>query len=330
MRDGEKKSLDLTTPRSFVIGRCPDGDEGSDGEGDTSAPCLETIHEGMNLEIDVVARKPNGVTLDITVEQTTVTAVDRRTDAANHELQIPLAETRRKRVIEFVEFDHVLHISLAGKSTAPRAPAVELFVGSGDTIRFNMPIPAEFREEANNEQQNIFNALSQNGAKIYGQRVSLWQAWRGQSLWDDLGLETVLEFAELAQLWQQLSGSVTWLSALSPIIADEMSSHQIEEALIGATTVFTVQLSESPTLLQDIALVGRVPTVYAVRIFTDNTTDELLAAVRKLRLPRVEILELAEYQIAMRTNGREIAYVTAYDAERAIPQLEGMKAPNTC
>jgi hypothetical protein len=291
--DGEKGSVTLLRSQSpFVTGVTPVTDRKT--EANAQQPSITVIDEGLKIDLVIAARQRHGATVDVTVEETKITGVDVKSCSPNTTLQSPRVETRKRRVIDFVRFDNVLVVPMGEKRPDGTTPRVEILIGAGEIIRYNLPshggdlprIPVAAEREA------IFRAVLATGAaRVFCVKESRWAAFRGRTLFDELS--PLGELCDLAGYCPCASGLANVLRVLSPLVNDPDRVQRIEEALVGCSPGYCIDLGDSPSLMRSLELLSRLPSLSSVTIHANKVDDRLRQAVKKLRAQHVEIVPMS-------------------------------------
>ncbi|MHB1033827.1 MAG: hypothetical protein ACYC35_02460 [Pirellulales bacterium] len=253
-------------------------------------PHIVVIDEGTKIDMTVAGRQPNGATVDVTVEQTRINKVDIKKCDPGTCLQIPSVATRKRRVIDFVRFGDTLVVPMGEKLANGRTPRVEIFVGAGEIIKFNWPAHAadELLKPADAQREAIFHAILATGAaRVSCERASRWAAYRGQTLHEDLAPLRLL--SDLATYCPHQDGVPALLCALAAMLDDPARVERLEEALVGCDPGYCVELRDSPSLLKNVELLSRLPSLSCVTIKTKKVDDRLLQAVKKLPVQHLEL-----------------------------------------
>jgi len=130
--DGEKGSIDDTYQSPFVIGvRLPNPKE------QVPQPYIVVLHEGLKIDLLITGFQPNGVTMDVTVEQSQITKVDTKQINADKKttVQIPSVDIQKKRIFDFVKFGEALVVPTGEKLADDKISRIEIVVGLGENIQ---------------------------------------------------------------------------------------------------------------------------------------------------------------------------------------------------
>jgi hypothetical protein len=157
---------------------------------------------------------------------------------------------------------------------------------------------------SHDDEEAIFAAIWDKGEMhVFKERVSLWRFMRGEELYDDLyPLQILCNYAEISRLEPMYLGPIGVMAAISPLVdkfrivdmlaaADrplmDPSLIQMVEDSFGSMTGISVQLPESPALVENVELLAGLPWLSNVTILMKDPLhpDERLAdALRKLRV----------------------------------------------
>jgi len=356
LREGEHRSISTMSPEPWRSGAA----EPRKGSPDTKEPArLEMVDQGTRVEVKLVSRHEHGAMIDATIEQTRLAQQDRVADSPD---EISAVETHKKRVVENVEFDHTLVIPLGKDRGDEKSPRVEIFLGGGETIRFDWTwrAPQKILDPDDAQRAFVFDKLH---AEISCTRTSKYAAMTGRSLFSDLGLGLAAELCSLTTFYpgkfdlsddeqQEVEPDLfetllddalclphdgplmNWLGALDPILNSFQT--EIEEKLFGATDAYHILLFDSPTLADDIELLGSVKYLTSVTILTDRTDARLQTAIKKLQARHVSVkpTSLAQYRaVHLITDERhdeahneneaaKTVSVAVYQAEAAVKSLK--------
>jgi hypothetical protein len=297
LRPGEPRKIDEPSPTPYLIGLTETIDP--ETKAIIRKPHIATIDEGTRIDATIVGRTAEGATVDITVERTIVTKVEKRQDESGKTIQIPTLDTRKKRVIQFVEFDHTLAIPLGVAQADGKTPRVEILLGAGDVIRCDWTVPDEIARAARTDDDAVFDAISAAGGEVCTvyYKESHRNAWLGPGVRDLLDIGTA-SVAELAETFEWCGTPVRVVGALATILNNEISTQAIESAVydggVAGPGRLRVLLRDSPTLVSDVKLLKRLPEPYGLTIYVDEVTDDLLHALGDLTQLNVLVIYAGE------------------------------------
>lgn len=296
--DGEKGSISDTSQSPFVTGVTPLTDPNNPKAFVQLQPHIVVLDEGMKIDLIVVGKQPDGASVDITVEQSKITKVDTKQISSSTTIQLPSVEIAKKRVFDFVRFGEPFVVPLGEKRADGTMPRLEIVVAVGKNAQPNWTSHAADRlvTPSDAKRNDILDTILATGAaKVFCQRVSRWEKIRGHELDADLGrLKTLCDYASVYCYFPHQVGVVDVLALLSPAMHDSVRIREFEEVVFGCVPGYSAELWDSPSLVKNVELLGRLPWLWDLTIRTKNADARLLQGVKRLRvLHHLEICEMA-------------------------------------
>jgi len=287
--DGARGSICDTSQSPFVTGVTR-----STGPAYANQPHIVVLDEGLKIDLIVSGRQPHGASVDVTVEQSKITRVDTKPIDSDTWIQIPVVDIRKKRVFDFVEFGSPLVVALGEKHAGGTVPRLEIVVSDGANVRPDCTArgAGAAATPGNLQSKAVLDAiLATGGAKVLCQRVSRWEEARGRELDADLGrFKALCDCASVCSFAPHRAGMVDVLALLSPAVHNPAWVRAFEEAVFGCVPGYSALLWDSPSLVRNVELLGRLPWLWDVTIRTSNPDPRLLHAVKGLRvLHRLEV-----------------------------------------
>jgi len=301
--DGVKGRIADCSQSPFVTGLIP---VPAEGHTRVQQPVVQVVEEGTSIDLAVFAQRDGGATVDVTVEQSRIAEAGtkrccggqstRDSDGAPHEgttLQTVRVDTRRKRVIEWVQFGEVLAVPMGEKRSGETVPRVEVVVDLAEKTPSERPSRTDHRtpkgEEA--ERKAIFDTLLATGsAKVTCFTVSWWEKSSGHRLHEDL-FDLGQDLCDLAGLYcNWCPHRMGWVDVLylasAPAFLEENSLRNrlrhFELTLFGRAPQYHVLLWDSPSLLSNVELLSRCPDLWGVTIEPTQLDGRVLQAIKKL------------------------------------------------
>lgn len=294
LADGERGTLSETSQSPFVTAVTPV--TGPNTKEAAQLPHIVVLDEGMKIDVMVMGRQPGGVSVDVTVEESQITAVDVKLVSPQTSVQAPSVDTRKKRVFDFAKFGEPLAVFLGKNPAKGAAPRIELVVAVRENVRPSWTSHAVDRLATPGDVQRnaVFSTILATGtAKVLCQRVSGWERLRGHELAADLQhFQDYCDYVRVCSFVPHRLGVFDGLATLSPWIRDPASVRAFEEALFGFVPGYSAVLDDSPALMKNVELLGRLPWLWNVTIRTRKADDRLLRAVQELRV--LHHLEISE------------------------------------
>ena len=282
--EGRKGTFANTTQSPFVPGVTPEGD------GTARQPNIVVIDEGTVVEVTVLGWRPGGATVDATVEQSTIKDVEARQIDPDTTVQIPHVDIRKKRIIDFVKSGDRPAIPTGEKSARGIVPRVELAVGVGREIKIpaNWTLPAERRAQNPGDVQRtrcLEALLMSGGATIRCERVSRWERRFGQRLYETLNpLRDACAFADLYCYCPHKFGLADGMSILHSVTDDPVSVGRVEEMVLGHDWEYSVELSDSPSLISNVLTLAGLPKVWNLTVRTKRSDYGLMHYLTKINV----------------------------------------------
>ena len=305
LSDGEKRRVFDRSQSPFVTGVIP-----VDGTIRTALqPVIHVVDEGTSIEVAIFGQQHGGVTVDVTVERSSIADVGTKACGPTVEIgpgvvegttvQTVRVDTEKKRVIEFVSFGETLVVPLGAKGSKGTLPRVELVVNPKEEVSSNWfsRTGEGAGTPADGERKAVFDViLSTGAARVSCERVSRWRKLRGRALYDDLG--PLRQFGDLAELYftycPHRFGSVDALSLLASTIRHPARVQRLEEVLLGYDLGYSVELWDSPSLVQNVELLGRLPELWSLVVVTNRLDYRLAHALTKVNvLSHLEVCHTA-------------------------------------
>ena len=123
-------------------------------------------------------------------------------------------------------------------------------------------------------------------ARVRCERVSEWQKFSGYRLYETLG--PLRDLSDLANLYctycPHRLGLADALSLLAPAIGEPSLVRHLEESLLGYEWGYSVELTDSPSLPSNLALLSRVPELWDLAIESEHYGYPLLHALTKVNV----------------------------------------------
>jgi hypothetical protein len=124
--DGKRASVSDRSQTPFVAGIFAVTDPSAKQAAEQ--PYIVVFEEGTKIEVIVTGRQFNGATVDVTVELSKIVDVKEKKIGPGTVLQIPTAETYKKRVVDFVNFGETLVVPLEDKGPKEARARLEMVV----------------------------------------------------------------------------------------------------------------------------------------------------------------------------------------------------------
>jgi hypothetical protein len=170
------------------------------------------------------------------------------------------------------------------------APALELVVcaGNATNIPSNWTVPAAARGNPGHEasSQVLNEVLATGAATVRCEKVSRWKKLRGHGLDEDLG--SLGDLCELAGKYYSYCphrvGLADALNLLAPVMQDPDCLQYLEECLLGCDWGYSVELTDSPSLVASVKLLAGMPELWDLTITTEHYDYGLLHYLAKVNV----------------------------------------------
>lgn len=288
LSENQKGTVSNTTPSPFVTGVTP--------EGTAQRPHIVVIQDGSWIEVTVAGRQPDGATIDVTVERSKIGNVETKKIAPNSTVQIPHVDISKKRVIDFVKYGEILSIPLGEKGSQEAASRVELVIHADDEVaipaKWTAPVVNCTPSSVDAKQAEVFGmVLASGSAKLRCERVSGLVKTHGHGLREDIAiLQNVLQHDRwnLANpCWNCCpcgTGLVGALHLLTPMLTDPANVRTFETAVFGCAWVYSVELSDSPSLARNARLLNGVAELWDLTVTSMDCHYQLMHDLTKINV----------------------------------------------
>ena len=287
--DSKTGSFSSSSETPFVIGVDP--------VGCCLMPHISMIDEGMKVDVTVAGKQSDGATVDIVLEQSKVTDVEKRETAPHIFIQEPHVSINKKRIIRFVKFGQVLVVPMGEKSADGMASRVELVLGAAEEVDvpsnwFSSPMDERRVPDKAEHDEYLKRLLMAGTARIRCERVSQWEKFRGRPLHDDLDSlqqQSVSRYVlGLGKLYCSYYPYQTAMASVAPLaacaIGDLDRVQRFEEALLGHDWVYSVELLDSPQLIGAASSLAYLPELWNVTVTSKRCGYGLLHALTKINV----------------------------------------------